>query len=69
MKNKIKSIFSDNENIFYQNAVFLKWLVIAVLSGIVIGAVGAVFHELLGFVTAFRQNNSFLILLLPIGGV
>ncbi|WP_432650076.1 chloride channel protein [Huintestinicola sp.] len=69
MKNKIKSIFSDNENILYQNAVFLKWLVIAILSGIVIGAVGAVFHELLSYVTNLRQDNSFLILLLPIGGV
>lgn len=69
MNNKIKRIFSDNENIFYQNAVFLKWLFIAVFSGIVIGAVGAVFHELLGYVTVLRQNNSFLILLLPIGGV
>ena len=64
-----KSIFSDKENILYQYAVFFKWLVISVLSGIVIGAVGAVFHELLGFVTEYRQANSFLILLLPIGGV
>ncbi|MBP1546801.1 MAG: chloride channel protein [Oscillospiraceae bacterium] len=47
---------------------FVKWLIIAVVSGIVIGAVGAVFHELLGKVTEIRQENSFLILLLPLGG-
>ena len=69
MKTKIKRIFSDNENILYQNVVLVKWLVIAIISGIVIGAVGAVFHELLGYVTEVRQNNRFLILLLPIGGV
>ncbi|MBQ5333890.1 MAG: chloride channel protein, partial [Oscillospiraceae bacterium] len=67
-KNK-KSIFSDKENILYQYSVFFKWLIIAVLSGVAIGVVGAVFHEILGLVTSFRQANSFLILLLPIGGV
>lgn len=69
MEKKNKSIFSDKENILYQYKVFFKWLIIAVLAGIIIGAVGAIFHELLGFVTSFRQAHSFLILLLPVGGV
>lgn len=69
MAHNKKSIFSDRENILYQYTVFIKWLIIAAISGIVIGAVGAVFHELLGAVSSFRQANSFLILLLPIGGV
>lgn len=69
MKKNIKGIFHVRENIFIQWEIFLKWFFISVISGIVIGAVGALFHQLLGIVTDCRQANSFLILLLPIGGV
>lgn len=48
---------------------FLKWVLIAVLSGICIGAIGTVFHFGLEYATDIRQKNDFLILLLPLGGI
>lgn len=69
MKKNINGIFHTGKNIFLQCKIFLKWFFISVISGIAIGSVGAMFHRLLDIVTEYRQANSFLILLLPIGGV
>lgn len=66
---KFKDIFTDRENVLYQYAVFLKWLVIAVAAGFVIGIVGSLFHIVLDFAAEFRGNNSYLIFLLPVGGL
>jgi len=48
---------------------FLKWIIIAVLVGIIGGAVGSVFHISIDMVTDFRIENSFVIYLLPVGGI
>ena len=46
-----------------------KWLVVASVVGIVGGFVGSVFHLSIDYVTEFRVENSWLIYLLPIGGL
>ncbi|MBO5364163.1 MAG: chloride channel protein [Clostridia bacterium] len=48
---------------------FLKWLILGALVGVIGGAVGGVFHRLLDLVTEVRTEHSWLILLLPIGGI
>ena len=48
---------------------FFKWLFFAVLMGVIGGVLGAVFHRLLEIVTETRQNNLWLILLLPVAGL
>ena len=47
----------------------IKWMLIAVLTGILGGLIGTVFHICLEYVTAFRQNNYYIIMLLPVGGL
>ena len=66
---RFKGIFSDRENVLYQYTVFLKWLCIAVCSGIFIGVVCSFFHMALDKVTQIRTANPFLVMLLPLGGV
>lgn len=48
---------------------FLKWGIIAVIVGLVGGAVGSAFHKSVDFVTEVRTENSWLIFLLPFGGL
>ena len=46
-----------------------KWAFLAVVMGIVGGLLGAVFHHVLHFVTHLRLEHTWLVLLLPIGGI
>ena len=48
---------------------FCKWTILAVLMGIIGGVLGAVFHHALHFVTHLRLEHTWLVLLLPIGGL
>lgn len=48
---------------------FLKWGLLGILMGVLGGLVGAGFHHALHFVTHTRQTHSWLIFLLPVGGV
>ena len=46
-----------------------KWAFLAVVMGIVGGLLGAVFHHVLHFVTHLRLEHTWLVLLLPVGGL
>lgn len=48
---------------------FLKWVLLGVLMGCVGGLLGAAFHHALHFVTDLRLTNSWLVWLLPVGGL
>lgn len=48
---------------------FLIWSFIGAVIGVVVGAVGIAFHILLEEVTAFRMTHSWILFLLPIGGL
>ena len=48
---------------------FCKWSVLGVLMGTIGGLLGAVFHHALHFVTHLRLEHTWLVLLLPIGGL
>lgn len=47
---------------------FIKWVFLGGLVGVLTGAVGAFFLKSLEYVTEFRMNNSWIIVLLPFGG-
>ncbi len=49
--------------------IFLKWTVLGLLMGCIGGVLGAFFHDVLHFVTHLRSENSWLIFLLPMGGL
>ena len=48
---------------------FVKWALLGLLMGALGGVLGAVFHHALHFVTHLRENHSWLIFLLPVGGL
>lgn len=48
---------------------FLKWGLLGVLMGVIGGLLGAGFHHALHFVTHVRSEHTWLIFLLPVGGV
>ena len=48
---------------------FFKWLILGALMGAIGGLLGTVFHGLLELVTTTREENKWLILLLPAAGV
>ncbi len=50
-------------------AWFCKWTLLSVLMGALGGVLGAVFHHALHFVTHLRLEHTWLVLLLPIGGL
>jgi H+/Cl- antiporter ClcA len=47
----------------------LKWVIFAVISGIVVGSVGTAFYFAMATVTLIRTKNPWLIFLLPVGGL
>ncbi len=47
----------------------IKWTIVASLTGFVGGLAGSLFHISIDFVTEFRHNNSWILLLLPAGGM
>ena len=49
--------------------VFLKWIAISLIIGIVGGLVGSLFHISVDYVTDLREKNGFLILFLPLAGL
>jgi H+/Cl- antiporter ClcA len=48
---------------------FIKWVLVAILVGVVVGLVSTAFHYAVGFVTTYRMQHSIIILLLPLGGI
>ena len=62
MKEKMISVFG------YVKA-FLKWSLLSAVLGVFGGAVGSVFHMCIDFATETREKNSWLLFLLPAGGL
>lgn len=49
--------------------IFLKWLAFSILSGILVGSVGSVFHYCIVYATKARETYPWLIFLLPAAGL
>lgn len=66
MKELVKRKFKSSLNYV---KTFLKWGIISLTVGIAGGIVGTAFHKSVDAVTNIRTQNSYLVLLLPIGGL
>lgn len=64
--NLIKYCFTFS---FKYSLSFIKWIFIGVIIGTVSGIVGSIFHLSIDYVTGLRENNTFILLLLPIAGL
>ena len=53
----------------YYIKTFLKWVLLGLLMGIIGGLLGAGFHHALHFVTHLRGEHTWLVCLLPLGGL
>lgn len=49
--------------------IFLKWLAFSILSGILVGSVGSVFHYCILYATKIREEYPWVIFLLPAAGL
>ena len=47
---------------------FFKWFALSLISGIIVGIIIALFLKSLQYATNFRENNSWMLYLLPFGG-
>lgn len=66
MKEIIKHKITHNVN---RLKTSLKWVVFAILSGVLVGSVGTLFYLCMALVTLVRTKNPWLISLLPVGGI
>ena len=64
--NTIKHKLNHN---FSRSVIIGKWIIFSVVIGAFMGAVGSIFYHSIEFVATFRQNNPYILFLLPIGGV
>ena len=49
--------------------VSLKWIIFAIIVGAIVGLCGTAFYFALSLVTVLRTQNTWLIFLLPLGGL
>ncbi|WP_242864174.1 chloride channel protein [Anaerotignum neopropionicum] len=66
MWEKVKTHISSSEGVFF---VFVKWVLIGGIIGLIVGLVGISFHWLLEKATEFRMDHPGIQWLLPIGGL
>ena len=48
---------------------FCKWVIIGIFIGVIVGLVGVSFHEALVICDELREDNQWLLYLLPVGGL
>lgn len=69
-KEKIKNSFiSCGRGILENMSSLLKWLILAAVTGCVVGVVSSLFGRSLSFVTNFRKENAWVFYLLPVAGL
>lgn len=57
------------KKIYRYTLEFIRWMLIAVLTGTLVGGVGILFVKGLGFANQFREGHSYIILGLPVAGL
>lgn len=62
-------ILQNAKKWYHAFLIFLKWLLLAVLTGLVAGGVGVVFHSLLEWCGEFRESHPAVLWGLPFAGV
>ena len=56
-------------HIRYDMTNLIKWLVLAILTGLMVGFISSLFARALKFVTTYRTQNTWVFLLLPVSGL
>lgn len=69
MKNLKKRISRKSDIIWMFAKSLFKWGICSVITGLVCGVVGTLFHKCVSFATSYRTGHPFLIYLLPVAGL
>ena len=75
MSEIIKNGHNEIKNKYYLGRIkrdltnFFKWMALAILTGVVVGGASSVFAICIRWVTAFRADNKWIFLLLPVAGL
>lgn len=74
MNNFFNNFFNNSFNDSFKRlkATFLtlfKWGACSIVSGLCIGSIGSLFYLALSYVTAFRMAHTYMLFLLPVGGI
>lgn len=64
-----KFVKAYSKKISHHTLKFLKWSVVSIIAGLFVGAVSTLFSFLLKCAADFREENDFIILFLPLGGL
>lgn len=67
--NKIKNLKSYAEGLRIDMVHLVKWLFLATVVAVIVGAISSVFAHVLAYVTELRQGHSRLFYLLPVAGL
>ena len=59
----------DGKSLFDSLVALAKWIVLACITGVIVGLVGVVMVKGINFVTELRGEHSWLIFLMPVAGV
>lgn len=57
------------KKIYFKMKKFLKWTLVAIITGLTVGAFSTLFAFMMNVVTDFRSNNSYILYFLPIAGI
>lgn len=66
---KVEYVKKNLRESFLYIKAFLKWILVAVVVGALGGVVGSAFHLSIDYVTELRAEHSWLLFLLPVGGL
>lgn len=69
MQSFFLNLWEDIKSFFSHFRVYLKWLALALVIGVVLGAVGAGFYYTLFYAGVYREAHPWLIWLLPVAGL
>ena len=66
----MKTLLTDHQKHNLRRAgIALRWVIFSIISGVVVGCVSVAFYLLMFFVTHLRETHTWLIFLLPVGGL
>lgn len=65
----LKQFFDDGKQFGKNLTVLVKWIVLSLMVGMAVGVISTVFAHAMVWVNNFRGSHSWLILLLPVGGL
>jgi len=65
----LESLKENLKAVFGYIKAFFKWIIISFVVGLLGGAIGSVFHLTIDIVTEYRTGHTWVVYLLPVGGV